>query len=77
MSDRYQSLSHARWNGTYHVVFVPKRRRKTLYGTMRKAVGPIVHELAHQKACRIIEGHVMADQVHSVSRSYPSMRWPP
>ena len=39
MSDTYQSLSHSRWNCKYHVVFVPKRRRKTLYGTIGKASG--------------------------------------
>jgi putative transposase len=64
MSDTYQSLSHSRWNGKYHVVFVPNRRRKTLYGNMRQALGPIFHERARQKACRIIEGHVMPDHVH-------------
>ncbi len=40
MSDAYQSLSHSRWNGKYHVVFVPKRRRKALLGNMRKALVP-------------------------------------
>ena len=64
MSDTYQSLSHSRWHCKYHVVFVPKRRRKTLSGTIRKALGAILHELAGQKACRILEGHVMPDPVH-------------
>src|SRR5215475_1226499 len=64
MSDTYQSLSHSRWNCKYHVVFVPKRRRKTLYGTLRKALGAIFHELARQKECRIIEGHLRPDHVH-------------
>jgi putative transposase len=64
MSDTYQSLSHSRWHGKYHGVFVPKRRRKTLYGPLRKALGAIFHELARQKACRIIAGHVMLDHVH-------------
>ena len=64
MSDTSQSLSHSRWNGKYHVVFVPKRRRKTLYGTIRKALGAIFHELARQKECRILEGHLMPDHVH-------------
>ena len=63
MSDTYQSLSHSRWNCKYHVVFVPKRRRKTLYGTIRKALGAIFHELARQKECRILEGHLMPDHV--------------
>ena len=64
MSDTYQSLSHSRWNCKYHVVFVPKRRRKTMYGRLRKALGSIFHELARQKECRIIEGHLMPDHVH-------------
>lgn len=61
---RLPSLSHSRWNGTYPVVFVPKRRRKTRFGKIRKALAPIFHELARQKACRIIEGHLIPDHVH-------------
>ena len=64
MSELYQSLSHSRWNGKYHVVFVPKRRRKKLFGEIRRQLGSIFHELARQKECRIIEGQVMLDQVH-------------
>jgi putative transposase len=64
MTTTYQSLSHSRWDCKYHVVFVPKRRRKALYGEMRKQLGSILHELARQKECRIIEGHLMADHVH-------------
>ena len=66
MSDLYQSLSHTRWDCKYHVVFVPKRRRKVLYGKIRKAWGSIFHALAKQKECQIIEGHVMSDHVHMV-----------
>ena len=64
MSNTSQSLSHSRWHGKYPVVFVPKRRRKALFGPMRKALGPIVHALARQKACRILEGHVRPDHGH-------------
>jgi putative transposase len=64
MSEAYQSLTHSRWNCKYHVVFVPKRRRKALFGHIRQALGPIFHELARQKECRIIEGHLMPDHVH-------------
>ena len=64
MSDSYQSLSHSKWNCKYHVVFVPKRRRKALFGKIRQQLGPILHELARQKECRIIEGHLMPDHVH-------------
>ena len=63
MSELSQSLSHSRWNCKYHVVFVPKRRRKKLFGAIRRQLGPIFHELARQKACHIIEGHVMPDHV--------------
>ena len=48
----------------YHVVFVPKRRRKVLFGQMRKQLGQIFHSLAKQKECQIIEGHLMPDHVH-------------
>lgn len=64
MSDLYQSLSHSRWDCKYHLVFVPKRRRKAIFGTIRKALGPIFHELARQKECQIREGHRMSDHVH-------------
>src|SRR5262249_12700302 len=48
----------------YHVVFVPKYRRKVLYGEIRKHLGKIFHELAKEKECQIIEGHLMLDHVH-------------
>ena len=63
MSELSQSLSHSRWNCKYHVVFVPKRRRKKLFGAIRRQLGPIFHELARHKECHIIEGHVMPDHV--------------
>ena len=64
MSDLYQSLSHSRWDCKYHVVFVPKRRRKALFGNIRKELGAIFHELARQKESQIVEGHVMPDHIH-------------
>ena len=60
----YQSLSHTRWNCKYHVVFIPKRRRKVMFGQLGKHLGEIFHELAKQKGCEIVEGHLMADHVH-------------
>ena len=66
MSEVYQSLSHSRWDGTYHVIFVPKRRRKVLYGELRQKLKAIFHELARQKECQIVEGHLMPDHVHMV-----------
>ena len=62
--NNYQSLSHAKWECKYHVVFVPTYRRPVLDGEMRKQLGPILPELAKQKECQIIEGHLMSDHVH-------------
>ena len=54
----------SKWDCKYHVVFVPKRRRKAIFGQARKQLGPIFHALARQKECQIIEGHLMPDHVH-------------
>ncbi len=64
MSDLYQSLSHSKWDCKYHVIFVPKCRRKALYGKIRTSLGAIFHALAKQKECEIVEGHVMPDHIH-------------
>lgn len=64
MSDLYNSLSHSKWDCKYHVVFVPKCRRKALYGKIRHELGTIFHALARQKDCTILEGHVMPDHIH-------------
>ena len=64
MSGIYQSSAHSKWDCKYHIVFIPKRRRKVLFGEIRKHLGAIFHELAHQKECHIIEGHLMPDHVH-------------
>ena len=64
MENDYQSLAHSKWECKYHVVFVPKRRRRQLYGQIRRQLGAIFHALARQKECQIIEGHVMPDHVH-------------
>ena len=63
MSEVYQSLSHSKWDCKYHVVFVPKRRRKAIFGPIRRQLGPILHSLAKQKECQIIEGPLMPDHV--------------
>jgi len=64
MSHDYQSLSHSKWDCKYHLVFIPQRRRKILFGHVRKNLGGIFHELARYKGCRILEGHIMTDHVH-------------
>src|SRR6516162_5339316 len=58
------SLSHSKWDCKYHVVFVPKRRRKAIFGQARRQLGAIFHALARQKECQIMEGHRMPDHVH-------------
>ena len=62
--DAYESLSHTRWDCKYHVVFIPKGRRKALYGELRQHLGTVFRTLASQKESRIEEGHLMPDHVH-------------
>ena len=64
MSGTMKSLAHSRWDCKYHVVFIPKYRRKAIYGEVRQMLGEILHDLARQKEGRIIEGHLLADHVH-------------
>lgn len=60
----FESLSHSRFDCKYHLVFVPKYRKKKLYGEIRRYLGPVFHELAQQKGCKILEGHMVQDHVH-------------
>jgi len=62
--DNANSLCHTKWECKYHVVWIPKYRRKVLYGQMRKYLGELLHDLAAQKECKILEGHMQADHVH-------------
>ena len=62
--DEYQSLAHTKWDCKYHVVFIPKCRRRKLYVQLRKPLGEVFRQLAGQKESRIEEGHMMIDQVH-------------
>ena len=64
--DDYQSLSHTRWECKYHVVFIPKCRRKVLYNQIRKELGKVLAELARQKESRIESGSIQADHIHMV-----------
>ena len=57
--DEYESLSHSKWECKYHVVFIPKCRRKTLYAELRRHLGEVFRKLAQQKESRIEEGHLM------------------
>lgn len=60
----YQSLSHTRWDCKYHVVLIPKRRKKSIFGKLRKHIGEVLHDLANQKESKILEGHLMQDHIH-------------
>ena len=61
--DEFESLSHSRWECKYHVVFIPKFRRKALYGQLRSHLGEVFRRLAAQKESRIEAGHLMVDHV--------------
>ena len=62
--DETESLNHTKWKCKYHVVFIPKCRRKTLYKELRRYLGEVFRRLAEQKESGIEEGHLMADHVH-------------
>jgi len=55
----YQSLSHTRWDCKYHVVFIPKNRKKKIFEALRRHLGEIFRELAKQKESQVVEGHLM------------------
>jgi putative transposase len=60
----WETLAHVRWECKYHVVIVPKYRRKVIYGQLRSAIGRILRELCQQRGVELIEGHTSADHVH-------------
>jgi putative transposase len=62
--DGPESLSHSTWECKYHVVFIPKCRRRTLYEQLRRPLGEVFHQLARQKESEIEEGHLLVDHVH-------------
>ena len=62
--DKFESLSHTAWDCKYHVIFIPKRRRRTLYEGLRQHLGEVFRKLAAQKESQIVEGHLMPDHVH-------------
>ncbi len=60
----YKSLNHTRWNCKYHVVFIPKRGKKLIFGDIRRYLGETFKELAKHKESEVVEGHLMPDHVH-------------
>ena len=69
----YQSLSHTKWQCKYHIIFIPKYRRRALFGVVRRELGNVFHRLSEQKGCRIEEGHVMSDHVHMLISIPPKL----
>ena len=69
--DTFESLNHSVWECKYHVVFIPKCRRKTLYGQLRQHLGEVFRKLAAQKESRIAEGHLLQDHVHMLTAIPP------
>ena len=67
----YESLSHSKWDCKYHVVFIPKCRKKDLYGKIRKFLGPVFRDLALQRGSTILEGHMVQDHVHMLIKIPP------
>lgn len=67
------SLSHTRWNCKYHIVFIPKYRRKEIYGKLRSDIGQIIRQLCTYKGVEIIEAHAMPDHIHMLVRIPPKI----
>jgi putative transposase len=64
MSKDWQSQAHVKWDCKYHVVILPKYRKKTLFGKLRKAIGAILRDLCRQKEVELVEGKAMPDHIH-------------
>ena len=72
MDDR-QSLSHTKWECKYHVVWIPKYRKKKLFEGLRKELGSMFRSLAEQKECKVLEGHLRPDHVHMLLSIPPKL----
>ena len=62
--ERYDSLNHTKWECKYHVVWIPKCRKKVLYGQLRRELGPVLRRLASHKESEVVEGKLKVDHVH-------------
>jgi putative transposase len=60
----WQSLSHVRWECKYHIVIIPKYRKRVLYGKVKKHVGEVIREVCRQRGIELVEGHLMPDHIH-------------
>ncbi len=64
--ERYESLRHTKWECKYHLVWIPKCRKKVLYGQLRRDLGAVLRKLALQKESEVVEGKLRTDHVHMV-----------
>jgi putative transposase len=71
----YHSLSHLRRDGEYQVVFLPKRRKKRIFGVLRLQLWEMFHDIERREEPKIVEGHLMGDHVHMCLSIRRSMRW--
>jgi REP element-mobilizing transposase RayT len=72
--DEDESLNHTKWDCKYHVVFIPKYRKKALYKELRQYLGEVLRRLTEQKESRIEEGHLLPDHVHMMIAIPPQIR---
>src|SRR5574338_1024527 len=76
--DKFESLSYTAWDCKYHVIFIPKCRRRTLYRELRQHLGEVFRKLAAQKESQIVEGPLIPDHVHmmiAIPPKYAVRRW--
>ena len=73
MANQHNSLAHTRWMCKYHIVFIPKYRRKVIYNQIRKDISKNISTLCKYKGVQIIEGHMMPEHVHLVLSIPPKM----
>ena len=66
-----ESLCHTKWDCKYHIVFIPKYRKKSLYAELRRYLGEIFHDLARPKESKVEEGHLLVDHVHMLLKIPP------
>ena len=66
--NNYNKLNHTTYDCTYHLIWIPKYRKKLIYGNLRRYLGEVLRELALQKESNIIEGHLMGDHVHLMAK---------
>ena len=67
------SLAHTRWECTYHIVIIPKYRRKTMYGELRKEIGEILRKLCEYKEIEVVSGSIGNDHIHMCLKIPPKL----